>query len=50
MLSLRHTDLIAPLVRAVQEQQATIESQRDTIESLRADMAELKRMVARGPR
>jgi hypothetical protein len=40
-LSLRYTDLIAPLVKAVQEQQVTIQAQQAKIESLTAALAEL---------
>ena len=35
-LSLRHSDLIAPLVKAVQEQQATIQAQQEEIRQLSA--------------
>ncbi|MFI5180096.1 MAG: tail fiber domain-containing protein [Thermoanaerobaculia bacterium] len=38
-LSLRHSHLIAPLVRAVQEQQATIQTQLARVESLGAQLA-----------
>ena len=40
-LSLRYTDLIAPLVKAVQEQQAQIEDQRATIAALKARLTEI---------
>jgi len=43
MLSLRYTDFIAPLVKAVQEQQAQLEAQRAMLEELRAEIAALKR-------
>ncbi len=39
-LSLRYTDLIAPMVKAIQEQQATIAAQRAEIETLEAQAAE----------
>jgi hypothetical protein len=42
MLSLRYTDLIAPLVKAVQEQQATIQHQRADLEDLHATIAQQK--------
>ncbi len=42
-LSLRYTELIAPLVKAVQEQQALIEAQGGEIESLRAEVRALTR-------
>ncbi len=43
MLSLRYTDFIAPLVKAVQEQQAQLEAQRAMIEELRSEISALKR-------
>ncbi len=53
-LSLRYTDLIAPMVRAIQEQQATIAAQKAAIEALRsqheallARMAKIEASVAR---
>jgi len=47
-LSLRYTDLIAPLVKAVQEQQATIEAQRAQIEALKAQHeSEMEAVLAR---
>jgi hypothetical protein len=48
MLSLRYTDLIAPLVKAIQEQQETIEAQEKEIAALKAQVAqisELRRQV-----
>jgi hypothetical protein len=42
-LSLRATDLIAPLVKAVQEQQLSIEEQRGLIETLQARLDRLER-------
>ncbi len=45
-LSLRYTDLIAPLVKAVQEQQGQIEAQRDEVEQLKARLAELEARLA----
>ena len=39
-LSLRTTDLMAPMVKAIQEQQATIQAQQAEIEALRAKVAE----------
>jgi hypothetical protein len=41
-LSLRYTDFIAPLVKAIQEQQATIQAQQLRIESRDARIAELE--------
>ena len=41
-LSLRYTDLIAPLVKAIQEQQETIRNDRRTIEELAARLARLE--------
>ncbi len=45
-LSLRYTDFIPPLVKAVQEQQAQIEAQRTEIELLKAQLAELEANLA----
>jgi len=45
-LSLRYSDFIAPLVKAVQEQQAQIEAQRSEIDLLKAQLAELEARVA----
>jgi hypothetical protein len=42
-LSLRYTELIAPLVKAVQEQQALIEAQRSEIDELRVQVGSLLR-------
>jgi len=39
-LTLRYTDFIAPLVKAVQEQQATIEQ-------LKAELAEIRKLLGR---
>jgi trimeric autotransporter adhesin len=39
-LSLRYTDLIAPMVKAIQEQQGTIERQQAQIEALRTALAD----------
>lgn len=44
-LSLRATDLLAPLVKAVQEQQELIENQRVQIQAQQAEMAVLKDQV-----
>ncbi len=46
-LALRYTDLIAPLVKAVQEQQATIAAQQAQIEALLARVAKLEAGAAR---
>jgi hypothetical protein len=46
-LSLRYTDFIAPLVKAVQEQQVQIEAQRGEIELLKAKLAELEARLAK---
>lgn len=40
-LSLRYTDFIAPMVKAMQEQQAEIETQRKEIENLKAQVGEI---------
>ncbi|OFV81704.1 MAG: hypothetical protein A2Y78_02845 [Acidobacteria bacterium RBG_13_68_16] len=45
-LSLRYSDFIAPLVKAVQEQQAQIEAQRSEIDHLKAQLAGLEARVA----
>jgi hypothetical protein len=45
-LSLRYTDFMAPLVKAVQEQQAQIEAQRSEINLLKAKLAELEARLA----
>ena len=39
-LSLRYTDLIAPMVKAIQEQQSTIQAQQAQIDALKAALAE----------
>jgi len=39
-LSLRYTDLIAPIVKAIKEQQATIEAQQAEIQDLKARLAQ----------
>jgi len=44
-LALRRTDLIAPLVKAVQEQQATITSQKAELEALKAQLADQARQI-----
>jgi trimeric autotransporter adhesin len=41
-LSLRYTDLIAPMVRAIQQQQALIEAQASEIAMIRQQMAQLQ--------
>jgi uncharacterized coiled-coil protein SlyX len=46
ILSLRYTDLIAPLVKAVQEQQATIQAQQTQIGSRDARIAKLENQHA----
>lgn len=48
-LALRYTDFIAPLVKAMQEQQAQIATQRDEIAQLRARLAELEAKLAQRP-
>ena len=45
-LSLRYTDLMAPMVKAIQEQQARIEAQQATIESRDARIAALEARLA----
>ncbi len=45
-LSLRYTDLIAPLVKAVQEQQATITAQQARIDTLEARLAAIETRLA----
>lgn len=47
-LSLRHVQLLAPLVRAVQQQQTRIDSQRAEIEALRARLEALETRLAGG--
>jgi len=44
-LSLRGTDLIAPMVKAIQEQDATIRAQQAQIDSQKAQLEELRRIV-----
>ena len=44
-LSLRHTDLIAPLVRAIQEQQATIAAETARIKAQQAEIEVLKQAL-----
>jgi hypothetical protein len=46
-LSLRYTEIIAPLVKAVQDQQATIEAQRTEIRALEAKLANVDAVNAR---
>lgn len=46
-LSLRHSDLIAPLVKAVQEQQVTIEAQKTEIDALNARLREMDARISR---
>jgi len=41
-LSLRHTDLLGPLVKAIQEQQGMIEAQQAEIAALQARLAALE--------
>jgi hypothetical protein len=48
-LALRYTDFIAPLVKAVQEQQAQIATQRDEIVQLSARLAALEAKLAERP-
>jgi hypothetical protein len=45
MLSLRYTDFIAPMVKAMQEQQAQIDAQKAMIEELKAEIAALKQRL-----
>jgi hypothetical protein len=45
MLSLRYTDFIAPMVKAMQEQQVQIDEQKSMIEELKADIAALKQRL-----
>lgn len=45
MLSLRYTDFIAPMVKAIQEQQAQIDEQKAMIEELRAELAAIKQRI-----
>jgi trimeric autotransporter adhesin len=42
MLSLRYTDFVAPMVKAIQEQQAIIERQEGLISEMRSDIEALK--------
>ena len=46
-LSLRYTDFIAPMVKAVQEQQAQIEDQQTQIEDQQAYIQSLEERLAR---
>ena len=45
-LSLRYTDFIAPMVKAIQEQQAQIESQKTEIAALKTRLAEVDELKA----
>ncbi len=45
-LSLRYTDLIAPMVKAIQEQQATIQSQQASLDSQQAQIEGLTAKLA----
>ena len=45
MLSLRYTDFIAPMVKAMQEQQAVIEDQRTQIKTLENRLARLEALL-----
>jgi hypothetical protein len=45
MLSLRYTDFIAPMVKAMQEQQAQIDEQKAMIEELKAEIAALRQRL-----
>jgi septal ring factor EnvC (AmiA/AmiB activator) len=44
-LSLRYTDFIAPMVKAMQEQQAIIEQQKTEIEKQKGEIAEQKSII-----
>src|SRR5258706_9266655 len=44
-LSLRHTDLIAPMVKAMQEQQQAIQRQEQVIDSLRRELNQLRALI-----
>ncbi|MBI5664630.1 MAG: tail fiber domain-containing protein [Nitrospirae bacterium] len=44
-LSMRYTDLIAPMVKAMQEQQEMIDSQQAQIDELKAMIAELRKRL-----
>lgn len=43
MLSVRYNDLFAPLVKAVQEQQVTIDKQQSVIEELQKRLEKLEK-------
>lgn len=45
-LALRYTDFIAPMVKAIQEQQEIIETQKAAIESQQTEIEELKARLA----
>ncbi len=49
-LSMRYTDFIAPMVKAIQEQQVTITSQQEKIEALESRLAALEARLAGGAR
>ncbi len=44
-LSLRYTDFIAPMVKAIQEQQQVIEDQNNALQQMRKELDELKTLV-----
>jgi len=46
-LALRHTDLIAPIVKAIQEQQATIEAQQGRLATQDRQIGDLLARVAK---
>lgn len=46
-LTLRYTDFIAPLVKAVQEQQVLISNQQTTIDQLKTELAEIRKLIGR---
>jgi hypothetical protein len=46
-LTLRYTDFIAPLVKAVQEQQALISNQQTTIDQLKTELTEIRKLLGR---
>ena len=45
MLSLRDTQLVAPMVKAIQEQQTVIEEQKDEIKILKERLARLEALL-----
>jgi hypothetical protein len=49
-LSVRHTDLMAPMVKAIQEQQHIIDSLLKRLQAVDSELADLRKMVVPGTR